>query len=314
MYDVIIIGGGCAGSPAALYASRRSFKTLVISKSLGGQIATTTTVENYPGIEHIGGLDLAVKFKEHAEKFGAEFVSDSVTKIIPQKDMFKIQTSQKEYETRSIILAFGKTPRNLSVPGEKEFTGKGVVYCATCDGPLFKGKDIAVVGGGSSAFTALNYMVDLANKIYLVHRRSEFKAEDVLIERAKKAKNVEFILDSQIAKIEGGNLVERVQVENLKDNKKSELRVNGVFIEIGFVVDTTFIKDLVELDEYNQIIVNNKCETKTPGIFAAGDVTNTPYKQAVVSAGMGATAALAVNDYLHAKDGKRAKKLDWGKN
>ncbi|MFC1656555.1 thioredoxin-disulfide reductase [Patescibacteria group bacterium] len=312
IYDVIIVGGGCAGFPAALYTSRRSLKTLVLSKDLGGQISTASVVENYPGIDEIGGLDLANKFKAQAEKFGTEFSFDTVEKLTKDGENFKVKTIQKEYQAKTVILAFGKTPRNLKVPGEKEFTGKGVVYCATCDGPLFKGKDIAIIGGGNTAFSALDYMSHLANKIYLVHRNEDFKAETVLIEKAKKDKNVEFVLNSKVLEIQGKDFLEGIKVENLKEKKQSELKVQGVFVEIGFVVDANFVQGLVDLDEFNQIIVNSKCETKTPGLFAAGDVTTTPYKQAVISAGMGATAGLSVNSYLSAKHGKTVKNLDWG--
>ncbi len=313
IYDVIIIGGGCAGFPAGLYTSRRSLKTLVLSKDLGGQISMANIVENYPGIDEIGGLDLATKFKSQAEKFGIDFSFDTVEKITKNPNDFVVKTVQKEYKAKTIILSFGKTPRNLDVPGEKQFTGKGVVYCATCDGPLYKDKDIAIIGGGNSAFSALDYMSKLANKIYLVHRREDFKAESVLIERAKEDKNVEMVLSTKVTEIKGKDFVDSIEIESLKDKKKSVLEVQGVFVEIGFMVDASFVKDLVELDEYNQVIVNNKCETKTPGLFAAGDVTNVPYKQAVISAGMGAIAGLSANSYLSEKYGKTVKHLDWGK-
>ena len=314
MYDVIIIGGGCAGLPAAIFATRRELKTLVIAKDLGGQISMTNKVCNYPGLDGIDGLELVTKMKDQAAKYGSEFVFDTATKVDKSPNGFTVQTHQKTYEAKTVILAFGKTPRNLDVPGEKEYSGKGVVYCATCDGPLFKDKTIAIVGGGNSAFTALEYMSKLAKKIYLVHRREEFKAEEVLVEKAKKDPKIEFVLDSAVQKILGNKFVEKIEIRNLKDNRVSGLEVQGVFVEIGFEVNADFVKDLIELDNYKQIVTSIKGETKTPGLFAAGDVTNYPYKQAVISAGAGAAVGLAAFDYLSAKESKKTKTLDWGKH
>lgn len=305
-YDVIVIGGASAGLTAAIYAARRAMKTLVITKNIGGQALETNRIENYPGFLAISGPNLMKRFQKQALRSGAEIVFDEVKELEESDSMFRVKTDTNEYMGKAIILAFGKTPKTLNVIGEKEFLGKGVSYCATCDLPLFKNKTIAVVGGGNSAFDAALYGSKITSKVYLIHRKSEFRAFEYLIESVKKRQNIEFVLNSVVKEIKGDNVVSSVVVEDVNTKETKELKVQGVFIEIGSEVKTDFIRNLVKLDENGHVVINNNCETFypdsekiRPGIFAAGDITITPFKQIVVSAGEGCKAALQAYNYLH---------------
>lgn len=312
VYDVIIIGAGPAGLTAAIYTTRRAMKTLVISQDIGGQVATTPDVENYPGFDYIEGPDLMQKFHKQAEKFGAEFVFEEIKEIKKQGDTFEAISNTKTYQARAVILAFGLTHRHLGVPGEEEFGGKGVSYCATCDAPLFKGKDVAVVGGGSSALDAALLLSKIANKVYLVHRRDQFRGEEVLVERVKKDDNIEILYNSKVAAIKGEQLVNSMVVADVKDETKTnEVKLSGVFIEIGFQVKGDLVKELIEVDDNKQIVISRDNETSVPGLLAAGDVTTIQYKQIIISAGEGAKAALQAYKYLNS--GKNLNiGVDWG--
>lgn len=313
-YDVIIVGGSAAGLAAALYAGRREMKTLLLTKDIGGQIAITAEIENYPGIDKIPGVELAKAFENQARKFGAEIVMEDVTGVeevddaVGQKS-FVVKADSKEYRGKTVIIATGKTPRSLDVPGEDKFTGKGVSYCATCDAPLFRGKAVAVVGGGNSAFDAVLLLSKIAKKVYIIHRRSEFRAFESVVKEAKKTENVEFVLNSNVEELKGDNFVKSIVVKDNESGESRELDVEGVFIEIGSEVDTDFVKHLVELDEFRQIMTNKNAETSYPGIFAAGDVTDTAFKQIVVAAGEGCRAALAAYNYIHGFESKYV--ADW---
>jgi len=312
MYDVIIIGAGAAGMTAALYAARRALKTLVISKDIGGQATMTSHIENYPGIDLINGMELMLKFKNQAEKFGAEFVFGEVRKIKKEKDIFTVWANGGNYKAQVLILAFGLTPRDLGVPGEEKFRGKGISYCATCDAPLYKNKIVAVVGGGNSALDAAFLLSKMAVKVYLIHRREEFRGEEILIKRVKENSNIELILNSEVREVKGDKKIESILIED-NQGKKREIKIDGVFVEIGHEVKADFIRGLVNLNEKNEIIVDCNCQTSEPGIFAAGDVTNMEYKQIVISAGEGAKAALSAYRYLEEKTGKRGMGIDWGR-
>lgn len=312
LQDVIIIGGASAGLTAAIYTSRRAMKTLVLTKDIGGQLSTTPDVENYPGYEMIEGWTLSDKMKQQAEKFGAKVKMAEVTLVSQADDHFEVKTHDQTFLSRSVILAFGKTPRNLDVPGEKEFQGKGVSYCATCDIPLYRGKTVAVVGGGNSALDAAIYGADVAGKIYLIHRRDQFRGEQILVDRMKQKTNVEVIYNTIVKEVKGDDRVRTLVVASTETGEEKELTVDGVFAEIGYIVKAEFIKGLVEMTPKNEIITDNYMMTSVPGIFAAGDVTRSPYKQAVVSAGEGCIAALAAYEYLMKKEGKRAVMTDWG--
>lgn len=299
VYDVIIVGGGPAGMSAAIYTSRRMLKTLVITKEIGGQVVKTSDIENYPGFELISGPDLAKKFTDQAKKFGAKLVFDEVTQLNEKKGEFIISCQKEKYLAKSLILAFGKVPRKLKVKGENEFKGKGVSYCATCDAPFFKNKIVVVNGGGNSAFEAALLLSRIASKIYLIHRREEFRAEEVLINKVKKLKNVEILTGVTIAEIRGTETVKSLVYH--KGGKETEIEVDGIFIEIGYLVEGGIIKDFVEMDERNQIKTNKDHSTSRDGVFAAGDLTNSYYKQIVISAGEGAIAGLSAAKYIDEK-------------
>lgn len=299
---------------AALYTSRRGLKTLVISQDIGGQAAITPEVENYPGFESVDGLELMEKFRKHAEKFGTEFLIDEVQAVIKKEDgNFVVKTASENFGTEVVILAFGLSHQHLNVPGEERLTGRGVTYCATCDAPLFKGKKVAVVGGGNSAIDAAIYLSEIASQVHLIHRRSEFRGEEFLVNQLSDLTNVEVKLDSVIKEIKGKERVESITVVNVnEDQKTEEITVDGVFIEVGLVVKADFIKGLVDFNERNEIKISPDCETSVPGIFAAGDVTTVTYKQIVISAGEGCKAALQAYLYLQKKKGKKgAVVIDW---
>lgn len=313
IFDLIIIGGGPAGLAAGIYASRRKLKTLILAKNIGGQAGYASQVENYPGYEAISGFELMQKFQKQAEKFGCNFKYEEVLEVKKEKDKFITKTANNEFKSLTVILAFGMTPRNLNVPGEKEFLGKGIAYCATCDGPLFKGKTIAVVGGGNAALEAVLYLSQIAKKVYQIHRREEFSGEGVLIEKIKSNQSVEIILDSVVTKVNGDKFVKSVEIENVKTKKKGEIPLDGVFIEIGHVVNAEPIKNLVKIDENHAVIIDSDCQTNVAGCFGAGDVTNIKYKQIVISAGEGAKAALSVYKYIQRLENKENPLFDWGK-
>ncbi|MEM5869651.1 MAG: thioredoxin-disulfide reductase [Candidatus Aenigmatarchaeota archaeon] len=305
-YDVIIIGGGPAGLTAGIYSARRKLKTLIITMTVGGQVLLSKTVCNYPGFLNVSGINLVNRMKKQAERAGAEIILDEVKQILPQEKEFLVKTETKEFLARALILAFGKKPRSLNVPGEKELIGKGVSYCATCDAPLFKNKNVAIVGGGNSALDAALLLSKFASKVFLIHRREEFRGFEAFVEEVKKKKNVELLMSSILTEIKGEQKVSSIVVKNLKTGETKEIAVDGVFIEIGYDVDPSLVKGLVKLDEYNQIVVDSNCRTFypdsekiRPGIFAAGDATNVIFKQIVVAAGEGAKAALAAYNYLH---------------
>ncbi|MFH1207206.1 MAG: FAD-dependent oxidoreductase [Patescibacteria group bacterium] len=311
-YDVIIVGGGSAGLTAAIYASRRAIKTLVISQDIGGQASITDIVENYPGHESIAGPDLMAKFHKQAEQFGAEFLFDEVKKIEKSKDIFLVKTASQEYIAKTIILAFGLSHRHLGVPGEERLIGRGVTYCATCDGPLFKRKRVAVVGGGNSGVSTALYLSGIAGQVYLFSRGGKLKGEAVLVDQLSGKKNIEIFTGIAAKEITGQERVESLIVTDVDDSTKvRNFAVDGVFVEIGYTVKSDFIKGLVKVDPQNQIIISPNNETSVPGIFAAGDVTTVTYKQIVISAGEGCKAALQAYKYLQQKSGKTAVMIDW---
>ncbi len=312
LYDVIIIGGASAGLTAAIYSSRRALKTLVLTKDIGGQLSTTPDVENYPGFSLIEGWTLSNNFKVQAEKFGAEIKFAEVTAVRPENGRFVVEAHEARYLAKTVILAFGKTPRNLEVPGEKEFQGKGVSYCATCDMPFFKGKTVAVIGGGNSALDAAIYGAQTAAKVYLIHRRDQFRGEQVLIDRVKNQPNIELVYNAITKEVKGDTAVRSIVVADSVSGQDKEIPLDGVFVEIGYIIKAEFIKDLVKMTERSEIITDDHQMTSVPGIFAAGDVTTSVYKQAVVSAGEGCIAALAAYEYILKQSGQTAIMTDWG--
>lgn len=299
IYDTIIIGAGPAGLSAAIYAARRALKVLVLSKDIGGQAVYASKVENYPGFDLISGFELSEKMRKQAEIFGAEFKSVEAKELNEENKIFKTKTADENiFEARAIILCFGAAPRKLGIEGESKFKGNGVSYCATCDAPFYKGKDVIVVGGGNAALDAAILLSKYAKKVYIIHRRDNFNAEEVRIKQLKDLSNAEIIFNSGLKEIRGEKRVEGVVAVNFESNKEKEIKIDGVFIEVGHIVESDFISKLVALDEHRQIIVNSKNETNFSGVFAAGDATTVPYKQIVIAAGEGAKAALSAYSFL----------------
>ncbi len=312
MYDIIIVGGASAGLTAALYVARQGLNTVVITKDIGGQALLTDSIENYPGFEQIGGFELMNKFEAQAKSFGSGFIYEEVTGIRENEpNCFTVQTTGNEYQGCTLILAFGKTPRDLGVPGEAELKNKGVSYCAVCDGPLFKDQKLAVVGAGDPALDAAIFLKALAAEVNVVHRTDRPVGSEGTIQILKNDSKVRFIANSIVKRINGSSKVESLTLEDRALNEESYLLVDGVFIEMGYVAKTDIVKELVQLNGNKEIVVDKECNTSHPGIFAAGDVTDTPFKQAIVSAGQGCTAALSAYNYLAKLRGKSAVKADW---
>jgi thioredoxin-disulfide reductase len=313
VYDVIIIGGGPAGLAAAIYVGRKRLSNLVVSIDIGGQCNLTAHIENYPGVLPQSGSQLMEVFHSQAQKFGAEFVFGKVSEIKKKGKEFEVIVAGDEsYVGKTIIIAFGKVPRKLGIPGEDKFFGRGVSTCATCDGPLFKNKNVAVVGGGNAALEAALDLSNFAKKVYLIHRRDEFRGDEVTVEKVKKASKVELVLNSAPIEVKGEKFVSSIMIENVNDKKQRELEIDGMFLEIGYVVDSSMAKALVKINENNEIVTDKNGQTSCQGVFAAGDVTDTPFKQAIIAAGDGARAALGVYTYLTC-DGMIGKKIapDW---
>ncbi len=299
MYDLIIVGGGPAGLSAAIYAGRKKLKAAILTIDIGGQGNLTSHIENYPGALPQSGIELIEKFKTQVDKFGTEFIFGKVAGIKKNEAGFSLSLANgDQYETKTVILAYGKVPRQLGIPGEDKFMGRGVSTCATCDGPLFKDKVVAVVGGGNSALDAASELTSFAKKVYLIHRRKEFRGDEITVEKVKNNPKIERVLDAVPVEVKGDKFVTAVMVENKIDGQKKELEIDGLFLEIGYVVDSSLVKGLLNINEFNEIVVDNLGRTSCPGIFAAGDVTDIPYKQAIIAAGDGAKAALEVYAYL----------------
>ncbi|MFH1443035.1 MAG: thioredoxin-disulfide reductase [Candidatus Micrarchaeota archaeon] len=308
-YDVIIIGGGPAGLTAGIYCSRKKLKNAIITVDTGGQTNLTNHIENYPGTGALPGPDLMEKFKSEAEKFGAKIIYSQVKKAEKTNDgNFNVIASDgKTYSSRALILCFGSLPKMLGVPREDKFLGRGVSTCTTCDAPLFKNKITAVVGGGNSAVEGALELSTIASKVYLIHRRKEFRADPITIEKLKQKGNVELILDAVVEEIAGEKNVKSVKLK-MKDGKAREIPIDGLFIEIGYEVKTDIVRELVKINEKNEIIIDANNRTSVPGVFAAGDVTTVAFKQTVISAGEGAKAALECYKYL---TGGKIDSVDW---
>ncbi len=303
MYDLIIIGAGPAGFTASIYATRREMKTLIISKNVGGQIIWANDIENYPGFKTISNFELINRLKEHSLAFGAKLEEKEVKKIVKNDDnSFSIFTENDEYKTKTIILALGLIPKQLKVPGENEFNGKGISYCANCDGPFYRNKTVAVVGGGNSAFDAAEVMSKIANKVYIFNRSEKYRAFEALVNKVKEIDNVEIINNAQIQEISGETKVEKIKFLDSKTNEEKNINTDGVFIEIGRKANTTIVDHLVKTDDFGQIIVDKNNMTNAEGLFAAGDVVSGTFKQIPVASGQGTQAALAAYQYIQGKN------------
>lgn len=304
MQDLIIIGGGPAGLSAAIYALRAKMDVILIEKlGIGGQIALSDVIENYPGYRSISGSELMSKFENHAKDFGLKTEIATIERIIDAGDRKITKTDSKDFESKAVIIAAGAKPRNLSVKGENKFTGRGVSYCATCDGPFYNGRDIVVVGGGDTAVKEALYLSKIANKIYLVHRRDRLRAEKIMQEKLLSNPKVEFLWNSAVDEISGGEMgVERISVRNIQTNKKSEVKAEGIFVFVGITPETGFVD--VKKDEGGFIITNDRMETSMKGIYAAGDCRNTPLRQVATAVGDGAIAAISAEEYISHLEGK----------
>ncbi len=300
-YDLVIVGGGPAGMSAGIYAARHKLKTLLVTKSFGGQMARkAVAIENYPGLGEVSGFDLIMKFEEHLKKNPIDIETDTVKQIKKDGGAFFVSTNGgKEFQSKTVIIASGADPRPLEVEGEKEFIGRGVSYCVTCDGPFFSHKTVAVIGGGNAGFEAAISLADWAGKIYVLERDPQTKANPEIMEKALKTGKIEVMTSTFVKKIEGNNFVTNAVIEDVESKKVSSLAVAGVFIEIGSQPAVSFLKGLVDFNERDEIIINLKTmETKTSGLFAAGDVSDVLYKQIAIASGEGAKAALSAFNFL----------------
>ena len=299
--NVIIIGSGPAGLTSALYTARANLNPLLISgNEFGGQISLTNEVENYPGFpDGITGPELTELMKQQAEKFGARFEVDHVSKVNLQVHPFMLETENgAHYEANSLVIATGASPRRLGVPGEIELTGRGVSYCATCDGFFFRGKEIAVIGGGDSALQEALFLTRFASKVHVVHRRSQLRAQPILQQRARENAKINFVWDSVVEKIEGDAGVRELHLVNARTGDKSVLPVQGVFVYIGHIPNTQLFEGVLDMNEEGYLDVDARLHTKIPGVFAAGEAHDHIFKQAIVSAGFGCMAALEVEKFL----------------
>jgi alkyl hydroperoxide reductase subunit F len=294
LYDLIIIGSGPAGLSAALYAARKGLEVGLIGDKVGGQVQDTSSVENYMGFDFITGQGLATAFEDHLKTLPVDMMSDVRVKSIDKEDDFLVRADNYQtYKSKSVLLASGSKSRKLGVEGEDTLYGRGVTYCAICDGPLFKGKVVTVVGGGNSAVEAAIDLSKIASQVHLVHR-SEFRADQVLVDRLEALKNVEIHLASQVESIHGQDQVEYIQVTGQTSGR---LDTQGVLVEIGYVPNSQFVQ--VDKNHKGEILIDQNHQTSIPGMFAAGDVTSEPYKQIIVAASEGAKAALSINHYLN---------------
>ncbi len=301
MQDLIIIGAGPAGTSAAIYSSRQKLDILIISKDVGGQVSKKAVdIENYPGFSKISGPALSDIFNEQLKENKIEIIIDEVLKIEKKDNGFSLSTAEGQvYESLAVIIATGSDPRPLEVEGEKEFIGKGVCYCAICDGPIFKGKTVAVIGGGNSGFESAIFLSNYVKKIYILEFSSEVKADKENQELVTKTGKAEIIKNAKVLKIEGDAFVKSLIYQDVQKNEEKKLEVEGIFIEIGHSPATAFVKDLVDFSEKDEIITERETyQTKTQGLFAAGDCNSGKYKQIVTAVGEGAKAALAAYEYL----------------
>lgn len=321
MFDLIIIGGSAAVTAAGIYAARRNLNFKIITKDFGGEVATSGEIANWPGIIKTDGITLAQQFREHLESYKVQIEEGvEVDKIIKMPDgTFCItakagagpkmaaekltdgQTNQElkcDYTAKVVLITTGVHPRELNVPGEKEFRNKGVSYCTTCDGPLFQGKTVATIGGGNSALESGLMLADIAEKVYMINKNPEFKGDQVLMDNLKSKKNVEIIYSANTTQIIGGEFAANLKYTDA-NSQEQELKVDGIFIHIGMIPNSGVFPPEVEKNKFGEVVVNKNCETNVPGLYAAGDVTDVPFKQIVIAAGQGTCAVLSVVNYLN---------------
>ncbi|WP_317367114.1 thioredoxin-disulfide reductase [uncultured Tyzzerella sp.] len=303
IYDVVIIGSGPSGLAAAIYAERAKLKTITIEKQYmsGGQVLNTYEVDNYPGLPEINGFDMGQKFRQHAEKLGSQFVKDEVLELELMDKIKKVHCKKNEFLTKTVIIATGAQHRLLDVKGEKELYGKGVSYCATCDGAFYKEKTVAVVGGGDVALEDAIFLSRLCKKVYLIHRRDEFRGVKILQEKVFSINNIEIIWDTVVDEICGEGEVSSINVCNVKTNEKKSLDVDGVFVAIGIIPNSHIFEKHLQLDDGNYIVATEDCKTSVEGVFVAGDVRTKALRQIVTAVSDGANAITSIEKYLATK-------------
>jgi len=294
-HQVIVIGAGPAGLSAAIYLHRGGVQALTLERALpGGQVINTIEIANYPGFpEGISGADLVSRMHQQALRFGAEMETAEVSAIKKSGDGFLVKTTLGEYQAEAVILASGSTPRKLDAPGEREFLGRGVSYCGTCDAPFFKGKDVVSVGGGDVALEEAIHLAKFAHSVTMVHRRDRFRGTQILQDEVRSLPNLSFALESVVESISGADKVERVMLKNVRTSQRSELETDGVFIFVGYRPNSGPVRGLAELDEAGAVVTNSAMETSQQGLYAVGDVRKNSFRQIVTAAGDGATAAMA---------------------
>ncbi|MDI9508907.1 MAG: thioredoxin-disulfide reductase [Clostridiales bacterium] len=302
IYDVIIIGSGPAGLAAAIYAQRSELNNIVIEKTgfSGGQIINTYEVDNYPGTPGISGFDLSAKFREHCDRLNTTFITGEVIDFKLENDIKLVTLDDgSQYRSKAVVIATGGSPRHLNVPGEDKFSGLGISYCATCDGAFYKGRTVAVVGGGDVAVEDAIFLSRIAEKVYVIHRRDEFRALKSSANKLLSLDNVTVLWDSVVEGINGSETVESLDIKNVKTDEKSNIEVAGVFIAVGYIPSSQVYKDILATDEQGYIIAGESCETNVPGIFAAGDIRTKDLRQIITAASDGANAITGVERYLN---------------
>ena len=300
LYDVIVIGGGPGGYTAALYAARANLSVAILEKlSPGGQMGTTDVIDNYPGFpQGVNGFELAMQMKEGAERFGAQTQLAEVTQVELAGQVKTVHTSGGDYQARTVVLATGAHPRELGLPGERELRGRGVSYCATCDGMFYRSKTVVVVGGGNTAVSDVLYLSRLCEKVYLVHRRDTLRASKVYLDPLQKAENVEFVWDSEVKQLLRDQAVTGVRVRNKKTGEERDIPCDGVFVAVGHIPNTELLRGQVELDEAGYVLAGETTKTNLPGVFAVGDLRKKPLRQVVTAASDGAVAAHFIEEYF----------------
>ena len=300
MYDVIVIGAGPAGLSAALYAGRARLKTLVVEKKKeGGQIALTSEVENYPGcVEGESGPTLIDRMYNQAKHFGAEFVYDEIESVDLQGSIKQLNGKKDVYKSKAVIVATGASSRPIGCPGEKEFIGKGVSYCATCDGMFFRGRDVAVVGGGNTALEDAMFLSNYCNKVYIIHRRDKLRGEEKIAKAISEKDNIEMVWNSNVVKLIGDDKVEGITVKNSVDGSEKDIQVSGLFIAVGQEPDNYDFEEVVELDDKGYVVAGEDCKTESRGIFTAGDCRTKNVRQLTTAASDGAVAAIGACEYI----------------
>jgi len=299
-FDVVIIGAGPSGYTAGIYCSRAGYDTLILSGILpGGQLVNTTEVENYPGFENgIMGPDLMIDMRKQSQRMGTTIIDDVVVDVDFRRKPFKVLTASEEYEGSAVIIATGANPRKIGLEGEETFGGKGVSYCATCDGPFFRNQEIVVVGGGDSAIEEATFLTKFATTVHIVHRREELRASKIMQDRALSNEKIKFHWNSAIVDIKGDQKVQQAILKNLKTNEETSLDAGGIFVAIGHEPNTKLFKNQIDLDDEGYIVLKNKTHTNIEGVFAAGDVHDRSYRQAITAAAFGCMAAIDVDKYI----------------